>query len=421
MTDAADLLEALRKRHGARLPDRYQRFLESSEYSRYPEVVFEGFIRGPYHLDFDSEDLADPTELALGHGIDDADDIDWTGDYSNYLPLAGLHHPEATEPKMFLMFDVRGKHPVVLFDHEGWTLYPLAESLDRFLAELPKAVVDVSRGFRPDEEDGTAALIEEEEEKPKAKAKGKTKAAPAPTPLAPRLAKALSLYRAGDLDDSLALLEGLLAQHPKEPGVLSGLVAVLRDLNRPEDALNLLKQLIEIQGQTSELLSRKARLELKLGRPKDALASARRAEQLGKKDRIDRATALALAGLAQFRLGDHDQARALLTEALELEASVAIDLPELEEATSALDLIVEEEDLDAQLLAQDEGSDFDDDDDEEEPGEDEEGEGDSDEEDSDEDEDEDEEEEEKEDADTDAVDADDDDDDDDDEEEEEDD
>jgi hypothetical protein len=78
------------------------------------------------------------------------DDVPWSDDYAGYVPLASLSHPEVDEPKVFLVHQVAGdQHRVLLFDYEGWRLYPLADSFDAFLANLPRATNDVATAFRP--------------------------------------------------------------------------------------------------------------------------------------------------------------------------------------------------------------------------------------------------------------------------------
>ena len=151
MSDIVSHIAALDDRYPDRVPERLRRFLESGYHAKYPEIELNGFIRGPYSLAFDADGLADVGEFAIEQGIDDADDVDWYGDYGRYLPLAALHHDDVDQPQMFLMLDAEDDHQVVLFHYEGWTLYPLADSFEAFLAGLPAAHVDIQTGFRPEE------------------------------------------------------------------------------------------------------------------------------------------------------------------------------------------------------------------------------------------------------------------------------
>jgi hypothetical protein len=145
-------IEALERHYPGRLPPRLRTFLESGEHARYGAIEFSGYIRGPYELSFVADGLADVAEFALEQGIDDAEDVDWHGVYGRYLPFAALHHDDVAQPKMFLMIDGEGEHPVLLFDYEGWKLFPLSTSLDGFLAALPGAKTEIAESFRPDGE-----------------------------------------------------------------------------------------------------------------------------------------------------------------------------------------------------------------------------------------------------------------------------
>jgi hypothetical protein len=148
--DPASLLDRIESAYGVTLPERYRRFLESGEYRRYPRIELAGYIRGPYDMDFVDDLLADVAELGQNAGIYDMDDVPWSEDYAGYVPLASLSHPEVDEPKVFLVHQVKGdQHRVLLFDYEGWRLYPLADSFESFLANLPRATNDIATAFRP--------------------------------------------------------------------------------------------------------------------------------------------------------------------------------------------------------------------------------------------------------------------------------
>ena len=148
--DPAALLARIESSYGVTLPERYRRFIESGEYRRYPRIELAGYIRGPYDMDFVDELLPDVAELGQNAGIYDMDDVPWSDDYAGYVPLASLSHPEVDEPKVFLVHQVGGdRHRVLLFDYEGWRLYPLADSFESFLTNLPKATNDIATAFRP--------------------------------------------------------------------------------------------------------------------------------------------------------------------------------------------------------------------------------------------------------------------------------
>ena len=148
--DPAGLLDKIESAYGVSLPERYRRFLRDGEYERYPRIELAGYIRGPYEIDFVDELLPVVAELGQNAGIYDMDDVPWSQDYAGYVPLASLSHPDVDEPKVFLVHQVGGgQHRVLLFDYEGWRLYPLADSFESFLANLPKATNDITTAFRP--------------------------------------------------------------------------------------------------------------------------------------------------------------------------------------------------------------------------------------------------------------------------------
>jgi hypothetical protein len=148
--ESAALISRMEARYSRTLPDRYKRFLSSGEHEKHSKVVLAGFIRGPYNLDFVDPDLADLSQLGYKQGIHDIDDVPWDAKYASYVPLAVMWHPELDEPKLFLVLDTATLgNPVLLFDHEGWALYPLAKTFDGFLKALPKATNDISKSFRP--------------------------------------------------------------------------------------------------------------------------------------------------------------------------------------------------------------------------------------------------------------------------------
>lgn len=150
--DPQALLDRIEAAYGVSLPERYRRFLLAGEFRAYPRVELAGYIRGPYDMNFVDPLLPDVAELGMNAGIHDMDDVPWRDDYAGFVPLASLSHPDVDEPKVFLVQQVAGEeNRVLLFDYEGWRLYPLADSLDQFLANLPSASNDIATAFRPGE------------------------------------------------------------------------------------------------------------------------------------------------------------------------------------------------------------------------------------------------------------------------------
>jgi hypothetical protein len=151
------LFDSLESSYSVELPERYKKFLLDEEYKKYSNVKLTGYVQGPYELDFVNSSLLSLEEIGEYAGIYDIDDIPWDEDYADYVPLALLSHPDVDESKCFFVIDVVKKDsPVLLFDYEGWTLYPVSDSFDGFLEKLPEAHNDISRSFTPgdgDEED----------------------------------------------------------------------------------------------------------------------------------------------------------------------------------------------------------------------------------------------------------------------------
>jgi hypothetical protein len=148
-----ELLAQMESNYDQPMPARYRQFLLSGEYQNYAKLEMSGYIRGPYNLNFVDPDLAHVAELGLKIGISDMDDVPWAEDYSAYVPLAMMWHPKLDEPKLFLVVEVSEDCPVLMFDYDGWKLYPIAPSLDQFLAALPKASNDITSSFRPGDTD----------------------------------------------------------------------------------------------------------------------------------------------------------------------------------------------------------------------------------------------------------------------------
>jgi len=142
---ARELLGAMTKAYGVQLPARYRKFVEKKEWEKLGDMhlrLVHGFLRGTFSVDFLDPTLADLSELGEQQDIDDMDDVDWKGEFGDYVPFATLvdasaeDEDEEPEPvKGFLIVSVTdGTCPVLVWDHDGWTIYPLARSLDDFLA-----------------------------------------------------------------------------------------------------------------------------------------------------------------------------------------------------------------------------------------------------------------------------------------------
>lgn len=151
---ASELIKAMESAYSTTLPEKYKNFLNNREYIKYPEIKFQGYIRGSYDLDFMNLYLADVNELGIMCGISDMDDVPWKEDYSNFIPLAALSHSEIDEPQMFLVLDVKQEgNPVLLFDQKSnWALFMLANSFESFLENLPEGKTDHKNKVLPNSE-----------------------------------------------------------------------------------------------------------------------------------------------------------------------------------------------------------------------------------------------------------------------------
>lgn len=144
-------IEKLERAYKTTLAKPYADFIRELKFEKYRRMELSGYIRGPYFLNFIDEALQNVTDLGMESGITDIDDCNWKEDYADYMPLASLSHPELNEgSKCFLVMNIRdSKNPVLLFDYQGWKLYPIAESFENFLRDLPNAKNQISTSFRP--------------------------------------------------------------------------------------------------------------------------------------------------------------------------------------------------------------------------------------------------------------------------------
>jgi hypothetical protein len=145
MGDVKSFVASMQKAYGVELPARYRKFLEKREYSSLGNLkLADGFVRGTFEVDFTDEQLADLNALGEDHWIDDMADVDWDGEFGDFVPFATLtdaHADEEDEPvKSFLVVSVKDAAcPVLVWDYDGWMIYPLAKSLDDFVDGVAKA------------------------------------------------------------------------------------------------------------------------------------------------------------------------------------------------------------------------------------------------------------------------------------------
>ena len=145
MADVRSFVTKMEKAYGVKLQPRHRRFLESKEGDGLGHLkLVRGFLRGTFQVDFTDDALIDLGTLGEDFGIDDMDDVDWRGEFGDYVPFATLtdvHAEDDDEPvKSFLIVSVTEEEcPVLVWDHDGWMIYPLAKSLDDFVAGVAKA------------------------------------------------------------------------------------------------------------------------------------------------------------------------------------------------------------------------------------------------------------------------------------------
>lgn len=164
--NAKEFIKKMESAYKVKLPSVYTAFLSGKKFADYRMMEMKGFINGPYFLDFIDENLSNSTELGMNAGIFDMDDCNWSEEYGDFVPLASMWHPDLKDgSKGFLVTNVKkAGTPVLLFDYEGWTLYPVANSFNEFLDNLPSATNDIKKSFRPwEEKEEEDEAIEEKE------------------------------------------------------------------------------------------------------------------------------------------------------------------------------------------------------------------------------------------------------------------
>jgi hypothetical protein len=146
---------------GLTFPARYRRFLASGEHRQYRALEMgEGYLVGRFRLDFTDQVLRDPQRLGELQGIERLANgwLDFRAEFPGLVPLSTLVDPELDGPdadaclmvKSFLVIDARDPAcPVAIWDEDGARTYPLADSLDDFLAGRPtRRAVEFRPRFR---------------------------------------------------------------------------------------------------------------------------------------------------------------------------------------------------------------------------------------------------------------------------------
>ncbi len=145
MTDVKSFVAKMQKAYDVELPARYRRFLDKKEFAALGSLkLSDGYLRGTFEADFTDEQLADLSALGEDHWIDDMDDVDWPGEFADYVPFATLtdtHADEDDEPvRSFLIVCIKDAAcPVLVWDYDGWMIYPLAKSIDDFVDGVAKS------------------------------------------------------------------------------------------------------------------------------------------------------------------------------------------------------------------------------------------------------------------------------------------
>lgn len=144
-----DLSQSIAEEYEVEIPERLRRFHATREWEDLGYLHLQrGFLRGWFAPVFDDLDyLCDLSAIGDDFGIDDIDDVDWEDEFGDFVPLAVLEDPDDDVDDdvdddddddlvgAFLVVRVTDTEcPVYVWDADGWTLYPLAASLDDFVA-----------------------------------------------------------------------------------------------------------------------------------------------------------------------------------------------------------------------------------------------------------------------------------------------
>jgi hypothetical protein len=143
--ETEEFVAAMQKAYKVELPVRYRKFLDGKEYEKLGQLkLLDGYVRGTFNVAFTDPRLADLAALGEVHGIDDIEDIDWADEFGDFVPFATLTDAfkggGAEGVKSFLIVSIsEDTCPVAVWDYDGWSIYPLAQSLDEFVGGIAKA------------------------------------------------------------------------------------------------------------------------------------------------------------------------------------------------------------------------------------------------------------------------------------------
>ena len=143
--ETEEFVATVQKAYNVELPVRYRKFLDSKEYAKLGQLkLLDGYVRGSFDVAFTDPQLADLAAFGKSRGIEDMDDIDWADEFGDFVPFATLTDAfkgeRAEGLKSFLIVGVKEDTcPVAVWDYDGWSIYPLAQSIDDFVAGVAKA------------------------------------------------------------------------------------------------------------------------------------------------------------------------------------------------------------------------------------------------------------------------------------------
>ena len=135
-----EFVPGLEEAFGVAVPDVAREFIETAALAKQEEILVleEGFVRGRFEVSFGDYSLRDLEALGEECWIDDMYEVDWPENFADFVPFVRLIDEGAEdfdEPvRSFLVIQVSDEEaPVWLWDYDGWSVYPLAASLEDFL------------------------------------------------------------------------------------------------------------------------------------------------------------------------------------------------------------------------------------------------------------------------------------------------
>lgn len=134
------------------------------------------------------------------------------------------------------------------------------------------------------------------------------------TPMAQQLALAVEHHNAGRLAEAEVIYRSVLREAPQQPHALHLLGVLLHQAQRPQEAVDLIRQALAVHGPHPVFHSNLATVYLALGRPAEAEAQCREALRL----QANLPDAHHNRGVALRRLGRLEEAEAEFREALRL-------------------------------------------------------------------------------------------------------